>query len=158
MSPSSVPPTSIPLSPPSLIPSYLILVRLTITAGAKKAAFSWDRKIDSSRQGYFYIPRPFAIFVVITRNWILKYVNTLERIRDTFSFRHVAYLNCLLNFTAGIITNTGRRQEDWRLCMLRQRQKLFRSLSLQETDAENYPDKIFWQTAFKSAHFSRQTK
>ncbi len=27
--------------------------------------------------------------------------------------------------------------------MLRQRQKLFRSLSLQETDAENYPDKIF---------------
>ncbi len=27
--------------------------------------------------------------------------------------------------------------------MLRQRQKLFRSLSLQETDAENFPDKIF---------------
>jgi hypothetical protein len=27
--------------------------------------------------------------------------------------------------------------------VLRQRQKLFRSLSIQETDAENYPDKIF---------------
>jgi hypothetical protein len=101
MSPSSIPPAQIPLSPPSPISSSLVLVRLIITAGANTAAFSWDRKIDSSRQGYFYIPRSFAIFVVITRNWILKYVNTHERIRDTFSFRHVAYLNCLF-FATGL--------------------------------------------------------
>jgi hypothetical protein len=101
MSTSSIPPAPIPLSPPSPIPSSLILVRLIITAGANKAAFFWDRKMDSSRQGY--IPRPLAIFVVITRNWILKYVNTHERIRDTFSFRHVpvAYMNCLF-FAAGV--------------------------------------------------------